>query len=69
MSTQALAEGLIGVVLWRIANGLCGVVSRRVCTMGIANELSLTQGYHKRARVESLPAAQFLGRNVGGAHR
>ena len=34
VSTQALAEGLSGVVPWGLAKGLSGVVPRRVCTLG-----------------------------------
>ena len=40
MSTQALSEGLSGVVQWGLAKGLSGVVLRRVCTLGLAKSSS-----------------------------
>ena len=39
MSTQALSDALSGVVPWGLAKGLSGVVSRRVCTLGLAKSL------------------------------
>ena len=36
MSTQASVEGLSGVLPWGVAKGLSGVVSRIVCTLGLA---------------------------------
>ena len=64
MSSQALTEGLIGVVPWRLAKGLIGVVPWIANTMGLAKNSSRSSLWriHKRAWVKPLPAARFLGK-------
>ena len=45
MSNQYLSEGLIGVLPWGLPKGLCGVVSRIVCTMDLAKSSSRAQSH------------------------
>ena len=69
MSNQALAEGLIGVVPWGLAKGLCGVVSQRVCNMGLAKSVSQSQlhfGKLLKGLKSSLPCCTGFVKDVSG---
>ena len=69
MSTQALAVGLSGVVLWGLAKGLSRVVSRRVCTMGLAKRLSQAQSHFGKllkGLESSLPRCTVFVKDVSG---
>ena len=69
MSNQALAEGLIGVVPWGLAKGLCGVVSQRVYTMGLA-KISIQAQLHFKKLLKgiesSLPHCTVFLKDISG---
>ena len=69
VSNQNLAEGLIRVVPWGIAKGLCGVIYRRVCTMGLAKSLSQAQSHFGKllkGLESSLPCCTFFVKDISG---
>ena len=69
MSNQALAEGLIGVLPWGLAKGLCVAIYRRVCTMGLAKSSSQAQsqfGKLLKGLESILPSCAVFVKDVSG---
>ena len=70
MITQALSEGLRGVVSWGLTKGLSGVVPQGVRTLGLAKSLSRVVPWEvaKSSSQVSLRCTIFFGSNVSGVH-